>query len=120
MFAVFGLNGFLHFLHQPPPPSPLAIQFMTAAFASHYMALVFFIQLLGGVLLLSGRFVPLALTLLAPVIVNILNFHLTMDPAGIGAGALAAILWLLLFFRFRSSFSGILQAREEADRQVTL
>lgn len=117
MFAVFGLNGFLHFLPQPPPPSPLAVQFMTAAFVSHYMMLVFFIQLLGGVLLLSGRFVPLALTLLAPVIVNILNYHLTMDPAGIGVGAFAALLWLVLFFRFRSSFSGILQARSGVEPQ---
>ncbi len=111
MFLVFGLNGFLHFIHQPPPPSPLAVQFFMAVSASHFMVLVFAVQVVGAVLLLSGRFVPLALTLLAPVIVNILNYHFTMDPGGVAPGLVATVLWFVVFFPIRSSFSGLLQSK---------
>jgi uncharacterized membrane protein YphA (DoxX/SURF4 family) len=121
MFTVFGLNGFLHFLPQQLPPSPLAQQFIIAAFTSHYMAVVFLVQLVAGVLLLAGLFVPLALAMLAPVLVNILDFHLTMDPEGIGPGLVATLLWLVLFFRHRASFMGILKLRgaeEPASRRA--
>ena len=64
IFTVFGLNGFLNFIHQPPPANPLAIQFLVSVSESHFAAFFFAIQLLGGLLLLSGFFVPLALTLL--------------------------------------------------------
>jgi putative oxidoreductase len=111
MFTVFGLNGFFHFIHQPPPASALAAQYFTVLSVSHYLVLVFAIQLISGLLLLANRFVPLALTLLAPVIVNILLFHGLMDPAGIPPGAVATILWILLFLRVRSAFCGIFQSR---------
>ena len=111
VFTVFGLNGFLHFIPQPPPANPLAVQFLTAVSVSGFMGVVFLVQVVGGVLLLSGRFVPLALTILAPVLVNILDFHLTMDPGGIGPGAVATILWVVLFFQYRRSFAGIFQAQ---------
>jgi uncharacterized membrane protein YphA (DoxX/SURF4 family) len=111
MFTIFGFNGFFHFIPQPPPSSPLALQFLTVLSASHYMVPVFLVQILGGVLLLAGRYVPLALTLLAPVIINILIYHSTMDPGGIGAGVLAAIFWVLVFLSVRSSFEGLLQIR---------
>jgi uncharacterized membrane protein YphA (DoxX/SURF4 family) len=78
MFVVFGLNGFLHFIPQPPPPAGLASQFLGALGASHYMVPVFALQLVGGALLLANRFVPLALVLLGPVIANILLFHVLM------------------------------------------
>lgn len=110
VFTVFGLNGFLHFLPQKLPANPVAVQFLMAVVASRYMAVVFLVQLLGGILLLTGRFVPLALALLAPVLVNILDYHLTMDPAGIGPGLIATILWFVLFARYRSNFSGLFQA----------
>jgi hypothetical protein len=61
-FTVFGLNGFLNFIHQPPPANPLAMQFFVAVSASHFAAFFFAVQVLGGLLLLSGYFVPLALT----------------------------------------------------------
>ena len=61
----------------------------------------------SGLLLLAGRFVPLALALLAPVLVNILNYHITMDPGGIGAGLIATILWAIVFLQYRSSFAPI-------------
>ena len=65
IFTVFGLNGFLNFIHQPPPPNPLASQFFIAISASHFSVFFFAVQLIGGLLLLSGYFVPLALVLLA-------------------------------------------------------
>src|SRR5260370_2801348 len=80
MFTVFGLNGFLNFIHQPPPSNPLALQFFVAISASHFAGFFFAVQLIGGLLLLSGFFVPLALTLLAAGLYNILPFHLTLAP----------------------------------------
>jgi uncharacterized membrane protein YphA (DoxX/SURF4 family) len=74
IFTVFGLNGFLNFIHQPPPANPLAIQFLVSVSESHFAAFFFAIQLLGGLLLLSGYFVPLALTALAAELYNILAF----------------------------------------------
>jgi uncharacterized membrane protein YphA (DoxX/SURF4 family) len=74
LFLVFGLNGFLNFLHMPMP-SGLAGQYMGALFVSHYLVVVFLVQVVGGALLLSGQFIPLALILLGPVIVNIFLFH---------------------------------------------
>lgn len=111
IFVVFGLNGFLNFIHQPPPSNPLAIQFFIAVSASHYMAVVYLAQIIGGVLLLAGRFVPLALAILAPVLVNILDYHITMDPGGIGLGLFATILWVIAFLPYRSSFAQIFQQR---------
>jgi putative oxidoreductase len=110
MFTVFGLNGFLNFIHQPPPTNPLAIQFFTAVFVSHFAAFFFAVQLVGGLLLLSGFFVPLALTLLAGELYNILAFHLTLAP-GIAPGLVACVLWVLVFLRYRESFNGIFSAK---------
>ncbi len=111
MFLVFGLNGFLHFIHQPPPQSPLAVQFFMAVSASHFMVLVFAVQVIGALLLLSGRFIPLALTILAPVVINILNYHFTMDPSGVVPGLAAAVLWFLVFVPTRSSFAALLLSK---------
>ena len=113
MFTVFGLNGFLNFIHQPPPANPLAIQFFVAISTSHFAAFFFAIQLLGGLLLLSGFFVPLALTLLAAELYNILAFHLTLSP-GIAPALVACVLWVLVFLHYRESFSGILAAKPVA------
>lgn len=110
MFTVFGLNGFLNFIPQPPPANPLAMQFLVSVSTSHFAAFFFAVQVLGGVLLLSGFFVPLALTLLAAEIYNILAFHLTLAP-GIGPGLVAAILWVLVFLQYRESFQGIFRAK---------
>src|ERR1700760_1892887 len=107
MFTVFGLNGFLNFIHQPPPTNPLAMQFFVAVSASHFAAFFFAMQLVGGVLLLSGYFVPLALTVLAAELYNILAFHVTLAPATIGPALLASVLWVLVFVSYRESFRGI-------------
>jgi putative oxidoreductase len=111
IFTVFGLNGFLHFIHQPPPANPLALQFFVAVSASHFAEFFFAIQLLGGLLLLSGYFVPLALTALAAELYNILAFHLTLAPASIAPGLVASVLWVLVFLQYRKSFHSIFTAK---------
>jgi hypothetical protein len=110
IFLVFGLNGFLHFIPMPPP-SGVAGQFLGSMFVTKYLVFVFAIQLIGGVLLLISRYVPLALTILGPIIVNILLFHVLMNPAGFGLALLVAILWGVVFVSVRSAFAGIFQAR---------
>jgi putative oxidoreductase len=111
MFTVFGLNGFLNFIHQPPPTNPLALQFFGAIVASHFAAFLFAIQVLGGLLLLSGYFVPLALIALAAELYNILAFHLTMAPESIPGALVACVLWVLVFLQYRDSFKGIFSAK---------
>ena len=111
IFTVFSLNGFLNFIHQPPPANPLAIQFLSSVTESHFAAFFFAIQLLGGLLLLSGYFVPLALTLLAAELYNILAFHLTLAPASIAPALVASVLWVLVFVQHRESFKGIFSVK---------
>jgi uncharacterized membrane protein YphA (DoxX/SURF4 family) len=107
VFLVFGLNGFLNFIPAPPIPG-LAGTFLVALVQSHYIYFIAGIQVIAGALLLINQFVPLALALLAPVIANILVFHLTMQPSGLPPGILAAILWCILAWRFRASFAPLL------------
>jgi len=111
IFTVLGLNGFLNFIHQPPPANPLAIQFLVSVSESHFAAFFFAMQLLGGLLLLSGYFVPLALTVLAAELYNILAFHLTLAPASIIPALVASVLWVLVFLQHRESFKGIFSAK---------
>jgi putative oxidoreductase len=82
IFLVFGLNEFLHFI-PIPPPTGVAGQYFDGIFVSHYGVAIFGIQVIGGLLLLINRFVPLALLLLGPVIVNIFFFHMLMAPSGL-------------------------------------
>jgi putative oxidoreductase len=110
MFTVFGLNGFFNFIHQPPPTNPLALQFFGAIIGSHFAAFFFAVQVIGGLLLLSGYFVPLALILIAAELYNIIAFHLTLSP-GIAPGLVACVLWVLVFRQYRESFKGIFSAK---------
>ena len=116
IFTIFGLNGFFNFIHQPPPTNPLAIQFFTAIASSHFAAFFFAVQLIGGLLLLSGFFVPLALTLLAAELYNILAFHLTLEPATIVPALVAAGLWIVVFLQYRASFRDILAAKPALEK----
>ena len=113
IFLVFGLNGFLHFIPLPPP-SGVAGQFMGALYVSHYLTLIFGLQVVGGVLLLVNRFVPLALAILAPVIVNILCFHALMAPSGLPLAIVVAVLWALTFVGVRQAFAAFVQPRLHA------
>lgn len=110
-FSVFGLNGFFHFIPQQPVPEPLAVQYFTVMVMSHYMVLVFLLQLIAGVLRLTNRFVPLALALLAPIIVNILLFHSLMNPEGLPLAAFVTLLWIVVFTRVRRAFAPIFQTK---------
>src|SRR3954452_22456895 len=96
IFLVFGLNGFLNFIPLPPPEG-IAGQFMGALFASHYLSVIFALQIISAVLLLVNRYVPLALAVLAPVIVNILVFHTLMAPSGLPLAFFVAVLWVAVF-----------------------
>ena len=107
VFVVFGLNGFLNFLDMGPMPTGLAGQFMGALFLSHYYWVVAALQVIGGALLLVNRFVPLALVLLGPVIVNIICYHLFLNHSGAAPAAVVTVLWLLVFYGNRQAFSGI-------------
>src|ERR1700688_4385353 len=110
IFLVFGLNGFLHFIPLPPP-SGVAGQFMGALYVSHYLWVIFGFQVIAAVLLLLNRYVPLAVAVLAPVIVNILSFHALMAPSGLPLAFFVAVLWAAIFIDVRPAFSGLFESR---------
>jgi putative oxidoreductase len=109
IFVVFGSNAFLHFLPMPPIPQTLAGDFMKVFFASGYVYVIGGLQVFGGLLLLIGRFVPLGLTILGAIIVNILIFHGLMAPEGFPPGIVVTLLEAFLLWRYRSAFAGLLQ-----------
>jgi putative oxidoreductase len=110
VFVVFGLNGFLNFIPQPPMPPSDALTFFTVMIKSHYMVPIFALQIIGGVILLIGRFVPLGLAILAPVIVNIFITHLLLAPSGLPLAIVVVVLWFVLFYAYRQYFAGIFTA----------
>ena len=111
IFVVLGLNGFLGFLNMGPMPTGLAGQFMGALFMSHYYWVVAGLQVIGGALLLVNRFVPLALVLLGPVIVNIICYHVFLNHSGAGFAVVVTALWFIVFYGKRQYFSGIFVQR---------
>jgi putative oxidoreductase len=112
IFLVFGLNGFLHFIPMPAPTG-LAGQYMSVMFASHHIVPVFLLQIVGGALLLANRFVPIALVLLGPVLVNILMYHAFMAPQGLPLALVVTVLFLVVFYGVRQAFAGVFAARVE-------
>jgi len=110
IFVAFGLNAFLHFLPKPMPPG-IAGQFVGAMFQSHFILFVSTLEVISGALLLANFYVPFALAILAPIIVNILLFLVLLPPLGWQPGVLAAILWIFLFIHYRKYFSGIFVQR---------
>src|SRR5258706_12001713 len=96
IFVTFGLNMFLNFIPMPPPPEGPAREFMAALFMSHYLYVVGALQVVGGLLLLAGRWLPLCLTLLGPVILNILCFHILMAPSRLPMALVVLVLALFL------------------------
>jgi uncharacterized membrane protein YphA (DoxX/SURF4 family) len=108
-FVVFGLNYFLHFIPQPAP-DPAAGAFVGALVTGKVLAVAKLVEIAAGLALLTNRFVPLALALLAPILVNINLFHLVFDPAGLPltAGLLALELWLA--WAYRDAFAPMLRA----------
>jgi uncharacterized membrane protein YphA (DoxX/SURF4 family) len=111
IFTVFGLNKFFMFLPQPPMSGPPA-EFFGALFATGYMLpLLATTEVVAGLMLLSGRFVPLALALLAPVIVNILAFHVFLAKGGLGVPVVILAAEVYLAWAYRESFAAMLRAR---------
>ena len=104
MFVFFGLNGFLNFL-PAPPLTGLPGAFLGPLITSHYVYLVCAVQLLGGLLLLVNQFVPLGLALLAPVVANIITYHVTMQMGSAQLAILATVLWVFLAWKFRAYFA---------------
>jgi putative oxidoreductase len=90
-----------------PMPTGLAGQYITVMMQSHYFYFVAAVQVVGGALLLIGRYIPLGLTLLGPVIVNIIIYHLLMELKGIPMAIIVTILWAIVFYRNRQYFSGV-------------
>ena len=104
LFLVFGLNGFFHFMGPMPEMQGQAGAFITALASTGYIYVIALLQVVGGLcLLLGARFVPLGLTLLGPVIVNIVLFHLFLEPSGLpmAIGISAFALFLLWIYRFK-------------------
>jgi uncharacterized membrane protein YphA (DoxX/SURF4 family) len=111
IFFVFGLNFFFHFVAQPPMPAA-AGAFAGAMFATGYVfQLLKVIEVVSGALLLGGFFVPLALALLAPIIVNIFFFHAVLAPAGVAVPIVCLALEIYLAWAYRSAFRGMLQPK---------
>lgn len=118
IFSVFGLNGFLHFIPTPPPQG-LGAQFMGALFMSGELYVIMALQLIAGVLFLTNRFVPLALSIIAPVVVNILLFHVFIDRSGLPVALVVTALWAVSFVAARSAFAGIFVAKITPHRSVS-
>lgn len=110
VFVVFGSNAFLQFLKAPLPPGQ-AGEFATILASSKWALFVGGVQVIGGTLVLVNRYVPLGLTLLGPVIFNILLFHGLLSHTGWQPGVVMAILWIFLFSRYKKNFAGIFAAK---------
>jgi hypothetical protein len=112
-FCIFGLNGFLNFIPQPKSAMPEGAAAFAGALAKtgYMMPLVMGTQLLVGILLVLNRFVPLALALIAPIIVGIVTFHLFLAPATIVPGIVVLVLELYLAWSYRHAFRPMLMAK---------
>jgi|ERR1043166_5526635 uncharacterized membrane protein YphA (DoxX/SURF4 family) len=109
VFTVFGSNAFLHFIPMPPMQGQ-AGAFIGALISSGYIYVIAVLQVIGGLCLLIGtRFVPLGLTLLGPVIVNIMLYHIFLDPSGLPMAIIISILALFLLWVYRYRFPAIFQ-----------
>ena len=117
IFVVFGSNMFLHFIPMPPRPEGPARDFMTALFVSHYLYFVGALEVVGGLLLFTGRWAPLGLTLVGPVIVNIVSFHAFMAPAGLPIAITASALAVFLLWRHRENFAGLVRSPQPPRRE---
>jgi hypothetical protein len=112
-FVVFGANGLHPFLPNPGLPPGIPGQFAGAMIASHYMQVVAALQLLGGLLLLVNRYAVLGLTILGPIIVNILLFHILMLSMGISIALFITVLWCIVAWWHRKYFAGLFVQRAE-------
>ena len=110
MFIVFGLNIFFNFMPMPPSPEGPARNFTMALAVSHYFYVVGALEVAGGALLLARRFVPFGLTLIGPVIVNILCFHVFLEPSELPMAIVVSALTLFLLWGYREHFAGLVKS----------
>ena len=114
IFVVFGLNGFLHFIHMPPPPAgSSAAMFFEAVFKTGYLQVVFACQLVGGLLLLFNLWPVLGLAILCPVIFNIVLFHVTMAPSGLPLAIVVTVLALFLIWAYWDHYHHLVRQPEK-------
>ena len=111
-FLIFGLNNFFHFMPMTLPPGDAGI-LVGIMYTHGWLIFHGLLYVIAGVLLLVGRYVPVALVILGPIIVNILVFHLTLTP-GIGPGLVCAVLELFLIYAYWPAFRGIFTPKLEA------
>ena len=112
-FIVFGLDGFLHFLPSPPLPEGHAKTFIETMNATPYFKVVKFLEVLGGIFILSGRLAPLGLLILGPVMVNILLYDIFMFPGGLPVVLFLGALALFIGYRHRDYFAPFFKVRED-------
>jgi putative oxidoreductase len=105
-FLVFGLNYFFHFLPMPPPPGDAGV-LMGILYAHGWLVFHGVLYVIAGLLLIVGRYVPVALVILGPILVNILLFHVTLAPSGFAPGVICALLELFLIWAYWPAFRGI-------------
>ena len=115
-FVIFGANIMFPFLPQPAPvPGSLVEQFMTVMVPTHFMALIGFFQLIGGLCVLSGRMAPLGVVILAPILINILAFHVYLTAGeGLVPGLVFTVLELVVAYDYRKYLSGIFTTHAKA------
>jgi hypothetical protein len=111
IFTVFGLNGFLHFIPQPPPSGLAAVFVGGLGATGYFFPLLKGTEVVTGLLLLGNRYVPLALTVLAPIVVNIVAFHAFLAPSGMALPIVIVALGLYLAYTERAVFAPLLQAK---------
>jgi len=116
MFLVFGLNGFLNFISVPKDLPPDLVTVSTGLMKGGYMTVVSATEILVALLLLTNRFVPLGLALLAPIVVGIITFHIAIAPATIVPGIVVLVMELYLAWAYRGAFRPMLQAKVSPGR----
>ncbi|MEM1205327.1 MAG: DoxX family membrane protein [Acidobacteriota bacterium] len=113
IFTAFGINYFVPFLPVPELPPAAGAFFGALAESGYMLPLVKITEVVGGLMLLAGLFVPLALTILAPVVVNIVLFHVFLEPSGLPMGIALVALQVFLAWGYRDAFAGVLEARSQ-------
>jgi uncharacterized membrane protein YphA (DoxX/SURF4 family) len=117
IFVVFGLNGFFNFIPTPEMAEAAGSLMGALVATGYFMMVVKLVEVSAGLMILTGRFLPLGLILLAPVSVHILLFHVFLDPAGLPTAIVIIGLQLFLAWAYRDSFSGVLQANPKPSGQ---
>lgn len=108
-FLIFGLNFFLKFIPLPPPESPTAGAFLGALFTSGYLTVVKVLEIIGALLVLSGRYTALGLLILGPIVINIFLYHAFLDPKGLALPLVLNALAAFLLYVHRAAFAGIVK-----------